>query len=53
VPRERLELEVNKAYWNPKRMPKIDKLVLLPMPEPTTRLAALRSGQVDWIESRA
>jgi peptide/nickel transport system substrate-binding protein len=50
VPRERLELEANRAYWNPKRMPKVDKLVLLPMPEPTTRLAALQSGQVDWIE---
>jgi len=50
VPRERLELEANKAYWDGKRMPKVDKLVLLPMPEPTTRLAALRSGQVDWIE---
>ena len=50
VPRERLELEANKAYWNPKRMPKTEKLVLLPMPEPTTRLAALRSGQVDWVE---
>jgi ABC-type transport system substrate-binding protein len=50
VPRERLELEPNKQYWNPKRTPKVDKLVLLPMPEPTTRLAALRSGQVDWIE---
>jgi len=50
VPRERLELEANKTYWDVKRRPKIDKLVLLPMPEPTTRLAALRSGQVDWIE---
>ena len=50
VPRERLELEANKQYWDAKRRPKIDKLVLLPMPEPTTRLAALRSGQVDWIE---
>ncbi len=50
VPRERLELEANKAYWDPKRMPKVDKVLLLPMPEPTTRLAALRSGQVDWIE---
>jgi peptide/nickel transport system substrate-binding protein len=50
VPRERLELEANKAYWDAKRRPKINKLVLLPMPEPTTRLAALRSGQVDWIE---
>jgi peptide/nickel transport system substrate-binding protein len=50
VPRERLELEANRAYWTPKRMPKVAKLVLLPMPEPTTRLAALQSGQVDWIE---
>ena len=31
-------------------MPKLDKMVLFPMPEATTRLAALRSGQVDWIE---
>jgi ABC-type transport system substrate-binding protein len=30
--------------------PKLDKMVLFPMPEATTRLAALRSGQVDWIE---
>src|SRR5207253_95198 len=48
--RERLELEANRSYWDAKRRPKIDRLVLLPMPEPTTRLAALRSGQVDWIE---
>ena len=26
------------------------KLIVIPMPEATTRLAALRSGQVDWIE---
>ena len=31
-------------------MPKLDKMILFPMPEATTRLAALRSGQVDWIE---
>ena len=50
VPRERLELEANKTYWDAKRRPKIEKLTLFPMPELTTRLAALRSGQVDWIE---
>jgi ABC-type transport system substrate-binding protein len=50
VPRERLELEANKQYWDPRRRPKADKLILFPMPELTTRLAALRSGQVDWIE---
>jgi peptide/nickel transport system substrate-binding protein len=50
VPRERAELEPNRDYWDQKRVPKADKVVLLPMPEATTRLAALRSGQVDWIE---
>jgi peptide/nickel transport system substrate-binding protein len=50
VPRERAELEPNRDYWDKKRVPRADKVVLLPMPEATTRLAALRSGQVDWIE---
>jgi ABC-type transport system substrate-binding protein len=50
VPRERAELEPNHAYWDAKRVPKAAKVVLLPMPEATTRLAALRTGQVDWIE---
>ena len=30
--------------------PKLDKLVLLPMPEAATRLASLQSGDVDWAE---
>ncbi len=50
VPRERAELEPFPEYWDKRRLPKADKVVLLPMPEPTTRLAALRTGQVDWIE---
>ena len=50
VPRERAELVPNTAYWNKDRIPKADKVILLPMPEATTRLAALRTGQVDWIE---
>src|SRR6266567_4433746 len=50
VPRERAELEPFPAYWDPPRRPKVDKLILFPMPEATTRLAALRTGQVDWIE---
>jgi len=53
VPRERLELVKNDAYWNPTRRPKVDKLVLLPMPEANARTAALLSGQVDWIENPA
>jgi peptide/nickel transport system substrate-binding protein len=53
VPRERLEMVSNKAYWDPKRVPKIDRVVMLPMPEANTRTAALLSGQVDWIEAPA
>jgi peptide/nickel transport system substrate-binding protein len=53
VPRERLEVAANKAYWDPKRVPKIDRVVMLPMPEANARTAALLSGQVDWIEAPA
>ncbi|MFC3676499.1 ABC transporter substrate-binding protein [Ferrovibrio xuzhouensis] len=53
VPRERAELSPNKDYWDKARVPKLDKLVLLPLPEPNARVAALRSGQVDWIEAPA
>jgi ABC-type transport system substrate-binding protein len=51
VPRERLELVANKAYWDPKRTPKLDRVVMVPMPEANARTAALLSGQVDWIEA--
>ena len=50
VPRERAELEPNQDYWDKQRVPKADQVILFPMPEATTRLAALRTGQVDWIE---
>jgi peptide/nickel transport system substrate-binding protein len=53
VPRERLELVKNAGYWDAKRTPKVDRMVLLPMPEPNARTAALLSGQVDWIENPA
>ena len=51
APRERAELVPNKEYWNKARIPKADRMVLLPMPDPLARVAALRSGQVDWIEA--
>jgi peptide/nickel transport system substrate-binding protein len=53
TPRERAELVPNKDYWDKGRVPKLDKLVLLPLPEANARVAALRSGQVDWIEAPA
>ena len=51
VPRERLELIKNADYWNPQRVPKHERLVLMPMPEATTRAAALLAGQVDFVEA--
>lgn len=51
TPRQRLELTRNADYWDRTRIPKHDKLVLLPMPEATSRVAALMSGQVDFIEN--
>ena len=53
VPRERLEVVANKTYWDAKRVPKLDRVVMLPMPEANARTAALLSGQVDWIEAPA
>jgi peptide/nickel transport system substrate-binding protein len=51
VPHERMELVKNPGYWDKARIPKHDRVVLLPMPEATTRVAALLSGQVDFIEA--
>jgi peptide/nickel transport system substrate-binding protein len=51
VPRERAELVKNAAYWDPKRMAKTDRIILLPIPEALTRTNALLSGQVDLIET--
>ncbi len=53
APRERAEMVPNKEYWDKARVPKLDKLVLLPLPEANARVAALRAGQVDWIEAPA
>lgn len=53
APRERAEMVPNPAYWDKDRIPKLDKLVLVPLPEANARVAALRSGQVDWIEAPA
>jgi peptide/nickel transport system substrate-binding protein len=51
VPNQRLELVRNADYWDKPRIPRQDRLVLIPMPEASTRTAALLSGQVNWIEA--
>lgn len=45
---QRLVLEKNADYW--RGAPKLDSLILRPIPDPTARVAALRSGEVNWIE---
>jgi peptide/nickel transport system substrate-binding protein len=50
VPRQEADLARWDQYWDAGRMAKVDNVVLLPIPEANSRLAALRSGQVDWIE---
>ncbi|WP_249978328.1 ABC transporter substrate-binding protein [Vreelandella olivaria] len=53
VARERAELEPFENYWDADRVPQIDRVVLIPMPESSSRTSALLSDQVDWIESPA
>jgi ABC-type transport system substrate-binding protein len=53
VPRQQLILDKNPDYWNKDRIPRVDKVVLIPLPEANARTAALLSKQVDWIEAPA
>ncbi len=51
VPRERAELVKNEGYWNPKRIPKVDRVILVCAPEDSGRSAALISGALDMIDA--
>ena len=53
VQRERAELVKNPDYWDKKRLAKVDRLVLVPMPDVLARTNALIAGQVDLIETPA
>ncbi|SFA73927.1 ABC-type transport system, substrate-binding protein [Poseidonocella pacifica] len=53
VPRERAVMVPNEDYWDESRIPQLDEMILIPLPEPNARSAALMSGQVDWIEAPA
>ena len=52
-PRERAELVKNTGYWNPKRIPMVDRMVLLPMPEVLTRTNAMLSGRMSGTTTSA
>lgn len=49
VARQSLTLVRNDDYWGATK-PKLDKIVLKPMPDPAARYAALKSGDVNWAE---
>ncbi|KMO40369.1 ABC transporter substrate-binding protein [Methylobacterium variabile] len=49
--RERAELVRNPDHWDTARIPKSERLVLIPMPDVNSRVAALLSGQVDFVEA--
>jgi peptide/nickel transport system substrate-binding protein len=49
VPGDRLVLERNDNYWGKK--PVWSKVVMRPIPSPATRVAALLSGDVDFIDN--
>ena len=53
VPRERAELVRNADYWDKKRLARVDRMILIPIPEALNRTNALLSGQVDLIETPA
>ena len=53
TPGQRAVLVRNTDYWNKERLPKLERLELLPIPDHNTRAAALLSGQVDFIEAPA
>lgn len=50
VSRQSVLMARNDQYWDKTRIAKVGHVLLLPIPEANTRMAALRNGQVDWIE---
>jgi ABC-type dipeptide transport system, periplasmic component len=45
---QEMVMEKNGDYWG--NVPKLDKLILRPISDPSARLAAIQSGEVNWVE---
>lgn len=50
-PREELVVERFDDYWNQDLKPKVKRLTIKIIPEDTTRVAAFKTGAVDWIDA--
>lgn len=51
TPGQRAVLVRNDDYWDKRRLPKVARMELQPIPDHNTRAAALLSGQIDMIEA--
>ena len=49
--KEDLKLEAFDDYWNPTQRPTVKNLTIKIIPEDLTRVAAFKTGAVDWIDS--
>ncbi len=50
-PREEIVLERFDDYWNPEALPRAERLVIKVIPEDTTRVAAFKTGAIDWMDA--
>ncbi len=50
TPRTSIELARNEEYWDRGRVPKLARMILSPVPDALTRVAALQAGQLDFVE---
>ena len=49
--KEELRLEAFDAYWNKEHRPGVKNLVIKIIPEDLTRVAAFKTGAIDWIDA--
>lgn len=49
--KEELKLEAFDDYWNPTARPTVKNLTIKVIPEDLTRVAAFKTGAVDWIDA--
>lgn len=50
-PRDELVVERFEDYWNPNAAPGFKRLIIKIIPEDTTRVAAFKTGAVDWMDA--
>jgi peptide/nickel transport system substrate-binding protein len=51
VPRQRAVLIRNDDYWDKERTPALDRVILIPTPDASARVAGLLSGYLNFIEA--